>query len=73
MKDCTIHANYPVNPGDRKWTIAAGGTINWRYNVTSRVAAISDPRGHDKGFPWWGFVTDSSCIGTSVGQTGSSK
>lgn len=71
VKDCTILANYPRNPGDRRWTIPAGGTINWRYNVTSRVAAVSDPAGHDKGFPWWGFVTDSSCIGTSVGQTGS--
>lgn len=70
-KDCTIQANYPRNPGDRRWTIPAGATINWRYNVTSRVAAVSDPAGHAKGFPWWGFVTDSSCIGASVGQTGS--
>ena len=70
-KACTILANYPRNPGDRKWTIPAGASINWRYNVTSRVAAVSDPAGHAKGFPWWGFVTDSSCIGTSVGQTSS--
>jgi hypothetical protein len=68
-KTCTVRANYSVNPGGRQWTIPAGGTINWRYNVTSRVAAVSDPRGGAKGFPWWGFVTDSTCIGTSVGQT----
>jgi hypothetical protein len=69
-KACTIMANYPHNQGNRTWTIPAGSTINWRYNVTSKVAAISDPRGGAKGFPWWGFTTDSSCIGTSVGQTG---
>jgi hypothetical protein len=71
VKDCTIQPNHPRNPGDRSWTIPTGGTINWRYNVTSRVAAVSDPAGHAKGFPWWGFVPDSSCIGRSVGQTGS--
>lgn len=71
VKNCTILANYPVNPGGRGWTIPAGATVNWRYNVTSKVAAVSDPAGHAKGFPWWGFVSDSSCIGRSVGQTGS--
>jgi hypothetical protein len=71
VSNCTVLANYPVNPGGRQWTIPAGRTINWRYNVTSRVAAVSDPAGHAKGFPWWGFVADSGCIGTSVGQTGS--
>lgn len=71
VSNCTVLANYPVNPGGRQWTIPAGRSINWRYNVTSRVAAVSDPAGQAKGFPWWGFVTDSTCIGTSVGQTGS--
>jgi hypothetical protein len=64
-----------VRPNARRaagaWTIAPGSTINWRYNVSRTVAAVSDPRGHAKGFPWWGFVTDSGCIGRSVGQTGS--
>jgi hypothetical protein len=65
---CTVRANYPVNPGGRQWTVPAGATINWRYNVNSKVAAVSMPG--DREFPWWGFVVDRGCIGTSVGQTG---
>lgn len=65
--DCTVHTNYPVNPGDRGWTIKKGATIAWRFNVTDTVAAISDPA-RGSGFPHWGFVTNSSCIGTSTGQ-----
>ena len=69
VRDCVVRPN--AGRATQAWTIPAGGTVNWRYNVTRSVAAVSDPRGHAKGFPWWGFVTDSSCIGTSVGQTGS--
>jgi hypothetical protein len=68
VADCVISPNYQRASG--AWTIPAGQTINWRYNVTSRVAAVSDPAGHAKGFPWWGFTQDSSCIGVSVGQRG---
>lgn len=64
-KDCVVHPNYPTNPGGRHWTIRTGEKIIWRYNVTSKVAAVSDPAG---GFPHWGFVEDSTCIGTSTGQ-----
>jgi hypothetical protein len=66
-KDCTVHANYPINPGDRIWVIRKGATIAWRYNVTSTIAAVSDPALAND-FPHWGFVADSSCIGTSTGQ-----
>ncbi|WP_132114591.1 hypothetical protein [Actinocrispum wychmicini] len=64
--DCVIHPNYPTNPGGRSWTIRKGDQIIWRYNVTSKVAAVSDPG--DNKFPHWGFVEDSECIGTSTGQ-----
>jgi hypothetical protein len=66
-KDCTVTANYPTNPGDHKWVVPRGATIAWRYNVNSKIAAVSDPARADD-FPHWGFVTDSSCIGTSTGQ-----
>jgi hypothetical protein len=68
VADCVINPN--VDRASGAWTIPAGKTINWRYNVSSSVAAVSDPAGHAKGFPWWGFTVDSSCIGTSVGQLG---
>jgi hypothetical protein len=42
--------------------------IAWRFNVTKKVAAVSDPA-QPNAFPHWGFVTDSSCIGKSTGQT----
>ena len=67
VKDCKIHANYPSNPGDHAWVIKKGATISWRYNVTSKIAAVSDPA-RTKSFPHWGFVEDSSCIGASTGQ-----
>jgi hypothetical protein len=72
--NCVIHANYPNNhaaPNGKRttWSVPAGKTIYWRYNVTSKVAAISDPNVSD--FPHWGFVEDRGCIGTSTGQTGS--
>jgi hypothetical protein len=66
--DCTVLANYPVNPGGRRWKVRKGAKINWRYNVNSKVAAVSVPG--DRTFPWWGFVRDRGCIGNSVGQTG---
>ncbi|HKS47968.1 MAG TPA: hypothetical protein VJT49_23220 [Amycolatopsis sp.] len=65
-KDCVVHPNYPTNPGKPSWTIQEGAKIIWRYNVTSKVAAISDPA--RDGFPHWGFVEDSTCIGKSTGQ-----
>jgi hypothetical protein len=68
VKDCVVHANYPINPGGHHWTINKGSKIGWRYNVNSKVAAVSDVEHPDR-FPHWGFVEDSSCIGTSVGQT----
>jgi hypothetical protein len=68
--DCKVHANYPVNPGDHGWTIPKGAKISWRFNVTSKVAAISDPAA-TSAFPHWGFVEDSGCIGTSTGQRSS--
>lgn len=74
IKTCAVVANYPRDPGGRQWTVPAASTINWRYNVTKGshgVAVVSDTRGPAKGFPWWGFVTDRSCVGTSVGQHGS--
>ncbi|AKU14998.1 hypothetical protein [Luteipulveratus mongoliensis] len=64
-KPCRIYPNYPAK--GTSW-IAGGDRIIWRYNVTKTTALVSDIRGHGKGFPWWGFV-DSSCIGTSTGQS----
>jgi hypothetical protein len=67
VKDCTVQANYPTNAGNHTWTVPNNTTIAWRFNVTGSVAAVSDTA-HPNAFPHWGFVTDSSCIGTSVGQ-----
>jgi len=64
--DCVVHLNYPTNPSNRSWTIRKGAKIIWRYNVTSKVAAVSDPA--RDGFPHWGFVEDSTCIGKSTSQ-----
>ncbi|MEV4311720.1 hypothetical protein [Actinocrispum sp. NPDC049592] len=69
-KDCKVNANYPVNPGGHSWVIRAGAKIAWRFNVTGKVAAVSDPA-RGTGFPHWGFVEDSSCIGQSTGQKSS--
>jgi len=72
VSDCVVHANYPVPAGhDRTWTVTKGMNIIWRYNVTGMVAAVADP--NQKGFPHWGFVTDRSCIGTTVGQQSTYK
>jgi hypothetical protein len=68
VKDCVVHANYPINPGNHAWTVPKGSKIGWRYNVTGKVAAVSDVD-HPNQFPHWGFVEDSGCIGKSVGQT----
>ncbi|MEV8376906.1 hypothetical protein AB0P21_29455 [Kribbella sp. NPDC056861] len=61
---CKIYPNHSRK--GTPWTVT-GTQIIWRYNVSSKTALVSDPRGHDKGFPWWGF-TDTDCIGTTVGQ-----
>jgi hypothetical protein len=68
--ECRIQDNYPVNPGasPKTWTVAPGATIIWRYNVNDHVALISDPA--KNGFPHWGFVTNSECIGTTLRQQG---
>jgi hypothetical protein len=70
QKECTIHANYPLNPSTSgyvtTWKMEPGAKIVWRYNVTSKIAAVADP---GRPFPHWGFVEDSSCIGLSTGQT----
>jgi len=69
VKDCHVRANYPSTRGPH-WTVHPGATISWRYNVNRHVAAVSDPAQISrKAFPHWGFVTNRSCIGTSVGQT----
>jgi hypothetical protein len=66
--ECRIQDNYPHNAGaSRKtWTITPGAKIIWRYSVNAHVALISDPARNT--FPHWGFVTNSECIGTTVGQ-----
>jgi len=65
---CHVQANYPHNPGTgrKTWTINPGARVIWRYNVNSHVAAIADPA--EKSFPHWGFVTNSECVGATVGQ-----
>jgi hypothetical protein len=71
---CVIHPNYPkagvVGNAGRTWTVPAGRSIVWRYNVNATWAAVSDPdRAARKQFPWWGF-TRSACIGRSIRQAG---
>jgi hypothetical protein len=70
--DCKIVPNYPaagvVGNGTRTWTIPAGKTITWRYNVDGAWALVSDPtRAKQRQFPWWGF-THRDCIGDSIKQ-----
>ena len=75
--DCTVVPNYPASGvtgnSARTWTIPAGKTVIWRYNVDATWALVSDPvRASDparveKELPWWGF-TRRDCIGLSVKQ-----
>jgi hypothetical protein len=71
---CTVVPNYPksgvVGNDTRDFTIAAGKSIIWRYNVNSTWALVSDPaRASARTYPWWGF-TPKSCIGASIKQSG---
>lgn len=69
--DCEVFPNYP-KPGVKGqklgWTIAAGKSLVWRYNVNDTWAVIQDPARANSKFPWWGF-TRRSCIGKSVDQS----
>jgi hypothetical protein len=68
---CEVLPNYP-KPGVKGqglgWTIPAGDSVIWRYNVNDTWALVSDPSRAKKHFPWWGF-TRRSCIGKSKSQT----
>lgn len=71
---CRVVPNYPksgvVSNDKRNFTVAAGKTIIWRYNVNSTWAVVSDPaRASARTYPWWGF-TRKSCIGRSIEQQG---
>ena len=68
---CTVHLNYPKEGvvGDRTFTVPAGKSIIWRYNVNANWALISYPSQAHETFPWWGFTT-RDCIGKSVKQKG---
>jgi hypothetical protein len=72
VKTCHVQRNYPLNPGTgrKAWTIEPGpkAVVGWRFNITANVAMISDPTAPD--FPHWGIVTNSDCIGKTVGQDG---
>lgn len=67
--DCEVLPNYP-KPGVKGqglgWTIPAGESIIWRYNVNDTWAVVTDPDRVGQ-FPWWGF-TRRSCIGRSKSQ-----
>jgi hypothetical protein len=67
---CTVYLNYPkdgvVGNGD-PWTVPAGESVIWRYNVDSTWALISYPKRAHVTFSWWGF-TRRDCLGASVKQ-----
>lgn len=69
---CTVYPNYPkqgvVGNSGRTWTIPAGKSLIWRYNVNREWALISDPSRAKRTFPWWGF-TRRDCIGRSIRQS----
>lgn len=69
--DCEVVPNYP-KPGVKGqglgWTIPAGKSVVWRYNVNDTWAVVHDPARAEHQFPWWGF-TKRSCIGESKEQT----
>jgi hypothetical protein len=68
--DCLIYPNYP-KPGVKgqllAWTVEAGNSVIWRYNVNDTWALVSDPHRAKEKFPWWGF-TEVKCLGNSKGQ-----
>ena len=70
VRPCHVQRNYPRNPGGgrKTWTINPGATVAWRYNITPNAAMVSDPSVAQ--FPHWGVVTNSDCIGVTVGQRG---
>src|SRR5215218_8376418 len=70
--DCEVFPNYPkagVKGQGFAWTIAAGDSIIWRYNINDTWAVVTDPHRSKQTFPWWG-VTRRSCIGKSKEQEG---
>lgn len=68
--DCEVFPNYP-KPGVKGqklgFTVPAGQSIIWRYNVNETWAVVTDPKRANAKFPWWGF-TRRSCIGKSKKQ-----
>ena len=68
---CEVLPNYP-KPGVKgqglAWTIPAGDSVIWRYNVNDTWSVVTDPSRAGDHFPWWGF-TRRSCIGDSKEQT----
>src|SRR4051794_7468143 len=67
---CTVYPNYPkdgVLGNGSPWSVPAGESVIWRYNVDSTWALISYPKRAHVTFPWWGF-TRRDCLGTSVEQ-----
>jgi len=68
---CAVYLNMPggdVLGNSHPFTVPAGRTLIWRYNVDATWAVVSYPTRAHKQFPWWGF-TRRSCIGTSVRQS----
>jgi hypothetical protein len=68
--DCEVFPNYPktgVKGQGLGWTIDAGDSVIWRYNINDTWAVISDPHRAKERFPWWG-ITRRSCIGESKEQ-----
>ncbi|MEV4315301.1 hypothetical protein [Actinocrispum sp. NPDC049592] len=68
---CTVYLNYPKDgvTANSTFTIPAGHTLIWRYNVNADWAVVSYSARAHKIFPWWGF-TRRECIGVSVKQGG---
>jgi hypothetical protein len=67
---CTVYLNYPkdgVLGNGSPWTVPAGESVIWRYNVNDTWALISYPKRAHVAFPWWGF-TRRDCLGASVEQ-----
>jgi len=70
--DCEVFPNYPkagVKGQGLGWTIPAGNSVIWRYNINDTWAVVTDPSRAKETFPWWG-VTKRSCIGKSKQQEG---
>jgi hypothetical protein len=70
--DCEVFPNYPkagVKGQGLGWTIPAGNSVIWRYNINDTWSVVTDPSRAKQTFPWWG-VTKRSCIGESKEQEG---